>query len=44
MPKREAIAACRKRGVILTHARLADLAQQHTSRIVLDGIILRYRT
>jgi conjugal transfer pilus assembly protein TraI len=43
MPKREAIAACRKRGVTLTHARLADLAQQHTSRIVLDGIIIRYR-
>lgn len=43
IPKREAIAACRKHGVMLTHGRLADLAQQGTSQLVLDGVILRYR-
>lgn len=43
MPKREAIAACRKGGMTLTHAHLANLAQQDASRCVLDGVILRYR-
>jgi len=43
IPKREVIAACRKHGVMLTHKRLADLTQQDTSQLVLDGVILRYR-
>lgn len=43
IPKREAMAACRKHGVILTHGRLAELAQQDTSRLVLDGNIIKYR-
>lgn len=43
IPKREAIAACRKHGVMLTHGRLADLARQGTGHLVLDGVILRYR-
>jgi hypothetical protein len=41
LPKREAIAACRKRGMRLTHGHLDNLAQQDTQRLALDGVILR---
>jgi conjugal transfer pilus assembly protein TraI len=43
MPKREAIAACRKHGMRLTHGHLDNLAQQDTDRFALDGVILRYK-
>jgi conjugal transfer pilus assembly protein TraI len=43
LPKREAIATCRKRGMRLTHGHLDNLAQQDTHRLALDGVILRYK-
>ena len=43
LPKREAIAACRKRGMPITHGHLTDLARQDTDRFALDGVILRYK-
>lgn len=43
IPKREAIAACRKHGVMLTHGRLADLAEQNAGKLKVDGITVLYR-
>lgn len=43
IPKREAVTACKKSGVMLTYVRLIDLAQQHADRLVLDGAFVKYR-
>jgi hypothetical protein len=41
--KSDAIAACRKNGLILTHGHLARLAHHDTTRLTLDGVSVRYR-
>ncbi len=43
LPKSDAMTACRKCGVRVTHGRLGKLAQEEPGRFAVEGIIVKYR-
>ena len=43
LPKSEALTACRKRGLRVTHGWLAKLGQEEPGRFAVDGVVVRYR-
>lgn len=43
LPKSEALTACRKQGLRVTHGWLAKLGQEEPGRFAVDGVVVKYR-